>query len=87
MKTKCTMTTSFGTVTLARESAPVWTITLRGIVFRFVKINDVCEWMGETVRQVGWNLEINGECNDRYSTLARAVEDAQGWALENGRGV
>ena len=87
MKTKCTMTTQLGTVTLARECQTVWTLTLRGIAFRFVKIDDVCEWMGKPLRQVGWNLEIDGECNDRYPTLARAVEDAQGWALENGEGL
>lgn len=87
MQTKRPITTSFGTVTLTRECQTVWTLTLRGIAFRFVRIDDVAEWMGETIRQVGWNLEIDGECNDRYQTLARAVEDAQGWALENGEGL
>lgn len=81
------ITTSFGTVTLTRECGMVWALTLRGIAFRFIRIDDVCEWMGKPIRQVGWNLEINGECNDRYQTLARAVEDAQGWALENGEGL
>lgn len=87
MQTTRSITTSLGTVTLTRECATVWTLTLRGIAYRFVRIDDVCEWMGKPLRQVGWNLEVNGECNDRYRTLAQAVEDAQGWAREFGKGV